>query len=223
MDYYEALGLEPQLSLDLDDLKKRFYDRSRQWHPDKFSRASAEEQQKALDMTALLNDAFRTLRDPVTRAEYFLRESGLELSKDAPPELLEEVFELNMALEELRGGDESARPQLVAAQERFAGMLGEADASLADFFERYGGTHGRDRSGDHQQPGGGDGSDRSPHSFRDRAQRGLGDAVERSNRGRGRARHADHPSRTYGLFGQAPDGSWRGRRTGGAEALSISY
>ena len=57
----------------------------------------------------MLNDAFRTLRDPVTRAEYFLRESGLELSKDAPPELLEEVFELNMALEELRGGDESAR------------------------------------------------------------------------------------------------------------------
>ena len=82
----------------------------------------------------MLNDAFRTLRDPVSRAEYFLRESGLELPKDAPPELLEEVFELNMALEELRGGDESAREQLVSAQERFTGMLGEADASLAGLF-----------------------------------------------------------------------------------------
>ena len=88
-------------------------------------------------MTSMLNDAFRTLRDPVSRAEYFLRESGLELSKDAPPELLEEVFELNMALEELRGGDESARAQLVSAQERFTGMLGEADASLAGLFGRY--------------------------------------------------------------------------------------
>src|SRR5271169_2481201 len=85
MRFYEAFGLEPALSLDAEDLKKRFYERSRQWHPDRFSRASADEQQRALDMTALLNDAFRTLRDPITRAEYFLKERGMELSKDAPP------------------------------------------------------------------------------------------------------------------------------------------
>jgi molecular chaperone HscB len=137
MKFYDALGLEPKLTLDADDLKKRFYDRSRQWHPDRFSRASIEEKQKSEEMTAVLNDAFRALRDPVSRAEYFLRESGLELSKDAPPELLEEVFELNMALEELRGGDEAARPQLVSAQERFTGMLGDADASLTGLFKHY--------------------------------------------------------------------------------------
>jgi len=137
MRFYDALGLEPKLALDSEDLKKRFYDRSRQWHPDRFSRGTSAEKQRSEEMTAVLNDAFRTLRDPVTRAEYFLRESGLELSKDAPPELLEEVFELNMALEELRGGDESARSQLVSAQERFTSMLGEADASLTGFFTRY--------------------------------------------------------------------------------------
>jgi len=137
MRFYEALGLEPKLALDPDDLKKRFYDRSRQWHPDRFSRGSADEKQKSEEMTSMLNDAFRTLREPVSRAEYFLRESGLELSKDAPPELLEEVFELNMTLEELRGGDESAREQLASAQERFTSMLGEADASLAGLFGRY--------------------------------------------------------------------------------------
>jgi molecular chaperone HscB len=130
MQYFEALGLEPKLSLDPDDLKKRFYERSRQWHPDRFSRASAAEQQRALDMTATLNDAFRTLRDPVTRAEYFLKENGIELSKDAPPELLEEVFELNMALEELREGDDSARAQLVTAEERFLAMRAEIDGAL---------------------------------------------------------------------------------------------
>jgi molecular chaperone HscB len=102
MDFYDALGLEPKLALDLDDLKKRFYDRSRQWHPDRFSRASSEEKQRSEEMTSMLNDAFRALRDPVSRAEYFLSQSGLELPKDAPPELLEEVFELNMALEEPR-------------------------------------------------------------------------------------------------------------------------
>jgi len=139
MKFYDALGLEPKLALDPDDLKKRFYDRSRQWHPDRFSRASAEEKQRSEEMTSMLNDAFRTLREPVARAEYFLRESGLELSKDAPPELLEEVFELNMALEELRGGDESARAQLLSAQERFTGMLGDADTGLGGLFVGYDG------------------------------------------------------------------------------------
>jgi molecular chaperone HscB len=131
MLFYEAFGLEPALSLDADELKKRFYERSRQWHPDKFSRASADEQEKALEMTAVLNDAFRTLRDPVARAEYFLKEKGFELSKEAPPELLEEVFELNMALEELKEGDESARPQLIEARDRFVAMRDSIDQSLA--------------------------------------------------------------------------------------------
>ncbi len=127
MLFYEAFGLEPALSVDVEELKKRFYERSRLWHPDKFSRASAQEQEKALEMTSTLNDAFRTLRDPIARAEYFLKEKGIELSKEAPPELLEEVFELNMALEELRDGDESARPQLIEARERFMSMRDSID------------------------------------------------------------------------------------------------
>ena len=128
--------MEPALSLDAEDLKRRFYERSRQWHPDRFGRGSDEEKQKALEMTAVLNDAFRTLRDPVSRAEYFLKEKGFELSKEAPPELLEEVFELNMALEELREGDESARPQLMEARDRFVAMRDSIDASLAEAGER---------------------------------------------------------------------------------------
>lgn len=138
MTYYEALGFaEPRLSLDADDLKKRFYERSRQWHPDRYSRADAAVQQKALDMTAMLNDAFRTLRDPVSRAEYFLKSNGIELSKEAPPELLEEVFDLNMALEELRGGDEAARPHLDQARARFQTMRAGIDEALARMFAEY--------------------------------------------------------------------------------------
>ena len=141
MRFYEALGLDPKLALDAEDLKKRFYERSREWHPDKFSRRSPEEQKKALDMTAVLNDAFRTLRDPITRAEYFLEERGLGPSKTPPPELLEEVFELNMALEELRDGDASGlsslRPSLEDAQKRFHDMRSEIDKSLADLFAKH--------------------------------------------------------------------------------------
>ena len=129
-EYYEALGLEPKLTLEAEDLRKRFYQRSRESHPDLVG-AAAE------DRMAQLNDAFRTLRDPVTRAQYFLQQHGIELSKDAPPELLEEVFELNMALEEIRGGDESALPQLESARGRFSAMQGEIDAELAQIGARY--------------------------------------------------------------------------------------
>ncbi len=129
MRYYEALGLEPKLALDADDLRKRFYERSRVTHPDLVGSA-------AEDRMAQLNDAFRTLRNPVARAEYFLSERGIQLSKDVPPELLEEVFELNMALEEIRGGDDSARPQLDSARERFAAMQAEIDSDLAALFVR---------------------------------------------------------------------------------------
>jgi len=137
MRFYNALEMEPKLGLDADDLQQRFYRLSRQWHPDRFSRAGADQQQQALDRTAILNDAFRTLKDPVARAEYFLREHKLEPSKQPPPELLEEVFELNMALDELRSGDEAVRQQLAAAEAQFRTMLAEIDASLESMFARY--------------------------------------------------------------------------------------
>ena len=137
MQYYDALGLAPKLSLDAVDLKKRFYERSREWHPDRFARHAPEQQKLALETTAVLNDAFRTLSDPVSRAEYFLEQHHLPPTKTPPPELLEEVFELNMALEELREGDESARSQLADAQKRFAAMRSEIDAGLAALFTEF--------------------------------------------------------------------------------------
>jgi len=137
MKFYQALGLDPKLALDSEDLKKRFYERSRQWHPDRFGRAPEAERQQSLDMTALLNDGFRTLKDPIARAEYFLESRGISPSKNPPPELLEEVFELNMALEELREGDSSARPQLEAARERFSSMLDESRQELEGLFSKF--------------------------------------------------------------------------------------
>ena len=139
--FYDFFGLKRHLRIDEADLQKRFYQLSREWHPDRFSRKSAGEQAQALEATAILNDGYRTLRDPVKRAEYLLTEEGFPIgeqrSKDVPPELLEEVFDLNMALEELRGGDESARPQLEAAKENFLGMRGEIDRQLTVLFAKY--------------------------------------------------------------------------------------
>jgi molecular chaperone HscB len=140
-NFYEFFGFEQKLGLDSEALQKRFYELSRQWHPDRFSRKSPGEQTEALEATAILNDGYRTLRDPVKRAEYLLTEEGFPIgeqrSRDVPPELLEEVFELNMTLEELKGGDEEARPQLEAARENFVRLRADVAEELEILFSKY--------------------------------------------------------------------------------------
>jgi molecular chaperone HscB len=147
-DYYELFGIPRGLNLSLDDLQKRFYGLSRQLHPDRFMQKPEAEQQRALDMSSALNDAYRTLKDPVKRAQYLLTLEGFDIgeqrSKDVPAELLEEVFELNMALEEMRGGDDSVRPQLEQAAKNFVGMSAASDQELAALFAAYDGANSHD-------------------------------------------------------------------------------
>lgn len=132
VDYFTFFGLAPKLNVDVPALEKEFYELSRKLHPDLNARAGNLEQQWSLEQSSLLNDAYRTLRDPIKRTEYLLHLEGIvleEQSKSAteqaratgqvkkqivPPDLLEEVFELNMQLEELRMNQK----------------MGEEDASL---------------------------------------------------------------------------------------------
>jgi molecular chaperone HscB len=148
VDYFQFLGLPRKLALDSKELEKTFYSLSRKFHPDMHSRKSKAERDQAEEDTATLNDAYRALRDPVTRAEYLLKLEGFDIgeqtSKDVPPELLEEVFELNMALEELRAGDDDAIPQLDAARERFNGMRGELDREMQQKFGEWDRAGSRD-------------------------------------------------------------------------------
>jgi len=148
LDYFRFFGLEPKLKLDPEDLQQRYYKLSRLLHPDRYTRKTSREREYSLEATAILNDAYRTLRDPIARAEYVLAREGFESveprSKNVDPELLEEVFELNMALEELRSGDESVRPQLEVARDRFTAMREEIDRDLQDLFEEYDATGSRE-------------------------------------------------------------------------------
>jgi len=135
-DYFSFFGLPRKLSIDTADLQTRFYELSRQYHPDRFARSSADKQQNALDATAGLNDGYRILRDPIQRAEYLLAQEGFDIgeqrSKDVPPELLEEVFELNMLLEETPDRDE-----LEQARTKFQAMQVATDQELESLFGRY--------------------------------------------------------------------------------------
>lgn len=137
-EYYDFFNLEHKLNLDTGDLERRFYTLSRRLHPDVYFRRSPQERQYSLDATAILNDAYRTLRNPISRAEYLLKQNGFETNdQKVPPELLEEVFELKMALEEFREGDLSVRPQLEAARDRLYTERDQVDTELNAAFEEY--------------------------------------------------------------------------------------
>jgi molecular chaperone HscB len=107
-DYFGFLGLPRKLNVDAADLEQRFRALSRQFHPDYFYNATPAERRASLERSSYLNDAYRTLRQPITRIEYLLKLEGLgasgpaEASKQVPPGLLEEVFALNEELDEIR-------------------------------------------------------------------------------------------------------------------------
>ena len=133
MEYYRCFGLEPKWNLDLQDLERRFYALSRALHPDRHARGSLAERRAALDASARLNDAYRTLKDPLLRAEYLLHQLGVDGRES--PELLEEVFDLNLELEELKAEADPAG--LVAAGSRFESLRVEADRDLTAKFAAF--------------------------------------------------------------------------------------
>jgi molecular chaperone HscB len=120
VDYFAFFGLPRKLNLDITTLDKDFYELSRKLHPDLNAQAGSQEREWSLQQSSLLNDAHRTLKDPIKRTEYLLKLEGVELEEQSktateqarsageikkqivPPELLAEVFDLNMQLEELR-------------------------------------------------------------------------------------------------------------------------
>ena len=148
VDYFSFFGLPPKLNLDVAALEKTFYELSRRLHPDLNARSGSQEQEWSLEQSSLLNDAYRTLRDPIKRTEYLLRLEGVELeeqSKQAtekaratgelkkqvvPPDLLEEVFELNMHLEELRMQKKAGEDDPALLEE-----IGKAKLSLEEKYD----------------------------------------------------------------------------------------
>ncbi len=153
-DYLAFFGLERKLGLDLAALERRYYELSWALHPDNFHNASPEDQTAGLEKASLLNDAWRTLRDPVARVEYLLGLEGVrregEIKQQAPPDLLAEVFELNEYLEELRAARSAKRSDatdmqelrhhLEEARENFQQKLDEVLAELTAQFPLFDGA-----------------------------------------------------------------------------------
>jgi molecular chaperone HscB len=124
-DYFTFFGLPRKLTIAPDELERRFRELSRKFHPDYFYNASPTERLASLERSSYLNDAYRALRSPATRIEHLLAIEGLPPTKTegesgaakVPPALLEEVFELNEELDEIREQRESgADPAALASR-----------------------------------------------------------------------------------------------------------
>ena len=157
MTHFEFFGLRKRLNIDTAKLEKDFYALSRKLHPDVYARATANEQDWSLQKTSQLNDAYRTLKDPIARTQYLLslegvqmeeqskaatdkaRQSGEEKKQVVPPELLEEVFELNMQLQEIKMGerDPETIAQLESAKKRFEQKLDESSFELKKYWDAW--------------------------------------------------------------------------------------
>jgi len=160
-DYFTFFTLPRHLHLDTTALEKSFYTLSRKLHPDRFASKPLAEQEAALAQSSLLNDAYRTLKDPILRTQYLLTLEGVELEEQSkaateaaratgtqkkqivPPELLEEVFELNMQLAEMRaakqmGEDEpELRRDLMTAKDAFDAKMVETQAELESLWSAW--------------------------------------------------------------------------------------
>lgn len=158
-DHFRRLGLPRRLSLDGKTLEARFHELSRRFHPDYYQLHPERDQAISLENSAAVNAAYRTLRDPITRAEYLLEIEGMpiEAGQGPPPaELLEEIMELQERLQEYRGvrsqGDGAGadlETRLTADRAALEGRKAEAEAKLLELFLRWdaeaerGGENGR--------------------------------------------------------------------------------
>jgi len=153
MNHFEIFGLPRKLAIDAAALQRRFYELSRQHHPDFHQAAPADEQARELETSARVNAAYRTLRDPIKRVQYLVRlEEGGERAAEAaeadgrkeaaPPDLLAEMFEIQEALQEARMGglDDATRAALTeqrdALIERRAAEEAEITGPLSAAWDR---------------------------------------------------------------------------------------
>lgn len=160
-DYFDFFGLPHRLVLDTASLEKKFYRLSRMLHPDLYARATDQEQQWSLEKSSLLNDAYRTLRDPIARTEYLLKTEGVQMEEQSnqateaarasgtlkqqlvPPDMLEEVFELNMQLEEARaaqgngGADPELRAGLETAEKNYLARMRDLQQQLEGLWAQW--------------------------------------------------------------------------------------
>lgn len=161
VDYFTFFALPRKLNIDAALLEREFYNLSRKLHPDLYAQANRQEQEWSMEQSSQLNDAYRTLKDPIKRTQYLLALQGVRLEEQSkaatdrarqtgevkkqvvPPDLLEEVFEMNIQLEELRVSrkmgqdDPDLRQELEARKAEFENQISALFEELKGYWNQW--------------------------------------------------------------------------------------
>ena len=146
LDYFTCFGFPRRLSIDPQQLEAKFYELSRAFHPDFYQNKSDAEQTISLGNSAMLNTAYRTLRDPIQRAEYLLDlEAGSvkDIRTTPPADLFEEILELQETLDEFRASDRTSseaaalRTQLQSERATLEQRQRDMEAQIQQLFGQW--------------------------------------------------------------------------------------
>jgi len=148
LDYFTCLGLPRLLQIDPETVESRYYELSRLFHPDFFQQKTSTEQAISLGNAALLNSAYRTLKDPIRRAEYLVQlEAGSvkDIRTSPPADLFEEILELQEDLEEYKAqapddrspAGEALRKKLAQDRESLEQRQRDMESELFGLFGRW--------------------------------------------------------------------------------------
>jgi len=136
-DLFAVLGLPRRLTVDAADLERRYVEAARAVHPDRHQTSGGAAREASLAASTAVNRAYRTLRDPVARARYWLELHGTRLAENGaqvPPEIAAEVFETQEKLAELRAGA-PVREELATLRAALGDRLGDLRKALAARFD----------------------------------------------------------------------------------------
>ncbi|WP_371188552.1 co-chaperone HscB [Thalassotalea maritima] len=120
MNYFQLFGLKAEFDIDSAELSATYQALQKTVHPDRFAHSSAKEQMLAVQKSAEINDAFQTLKNPISRGEYLLTLRGTELPSEqqsfADVEFLMQQMELREMLADIEHAND-VDAALFAAQE----------------------------------------------------------------------------------------------------------
>jgi molecular chaperone HscB len=133
VDLFAVLGQAARFTVDLPAAEAAYKDLSRQVHPDRFATADPRARRASLARTVQLNQAWRTIKDPVRRAEYLLLRAGIDVGEKkaapgdedkgthkvaAPPAFLLEILELNDELSAAKRAGDAVKVAFMADEMR---------------------------------------------------------------------------------------------------------
>ncbi|WP_242927366.1 Fe-S protein assembly co-chaperone HscB [Pontibacter vulgaris] len=142
MNYFEFYTLPESFILDEKALKAKYYQLSREYHPDFYANEIPEKQEEILQLSTQNTNAYRTLSDPDLRMQYILKQHGLleEGKNELPSDFLMNMMELNEELMELEFDFDAARLHQVG--EKSTGIMATLDADILPVLQRYPELHG---------------------------------------------------------------------------------